>query len=461
MKTVLAIDDEPSVREAYRLILCEKYRVLLAEDGPVALKILKDTHVDLVLLDMIMPKMSGAEVLDQIARLDKNIPVIVVTAVKSVSAAVDAIKRGAKEYVIKPFDIDEILLTVEKTLASHQREAELSLLREAEYTGFESIVGESPALRDALTTAKRAMQVDSTVLITGESGTGKDLVARAIHAGGSRAKHAFVPVSCCAIPQQLVESELFGHEKGAFTGATEKRVGKMQIADRGTLFLDEIGEMPLDAQAKLLRVLQDGRFYAVGSTKVVEVDARFVCATNRNLKEAIQQGIFREDLYYRINVLSIEMPPLRERREDIPRLVHYFIAKHRLRVNARVKRFTPDAMSMMVAYEWPGNVRELQNLVERILVMNMQEEEIGERHLKGIITPAEPREVLTFIEFEGLPLEEATRRLERHLILRALDQSNFVQARAAELLGTTRRILKYKMDQLGIELPASSEREAS
>ena len=468
MKTVLAVDDEHSVREAYRLILSDKYRVLPAEDGPTALKILGETHIDLVLLDMVMPSMSGMEVLDEIAKIDRDIPVIMVTAVKSVSSAVDAIKRGAREYVIKPFDVDELSLKVDQTLAVHQKDYELTLLREAELQGFESIVGNSAALMQALSMAKRAMQVDSTVLITGESGTGKDLIARAIHTGGARANKAFVAVACCAIPQQLVESELFGHEKGSFTGATEKRIGKMQVADRGTLFLDEIGEMPLESQSKLLRVLQDGRFYPVGSTKIIEVDVRFVCATNRNLREAISQGIFREDLYYRVNVLNIEMPSLRRRKEDIPSLVNFFIAKQRLRVNAKVKRFAPDAMNVMSRYEWPGNVRELQNIVERILVMNMSVEEIRAEHLNGIVMPFQASEeaaastpAATLNEFEGLTLEEATRRVERHLITRALEDANYVQSRAAEALGTTRRILKYKMDQLNIDQGPNAAKEAS
>ncbi len=456
MKTILCVDDELSVREAYRLILADQYRVLLAQDGPTALKMLKENHVDLVLLDMIMPNMGGMEVLDEIVRSDGVVPVIVVTAIKSVSTAVNAIKHGAKEYIIKPFDVDEILLMVEKTLAANQKEHELFMRRKADASGFDAIIGDSPALRQTIALAQRAAQVDSTVLITGESGTGKDLMARAVHTGGIRAKNPFVAVSCCAIPEQLVESELFGHEKGSFTGASEKRVGKMQVADRGTLFLDEIGEMPLEAQAKLLRVLQGGQFYPVGSTKVIEVDIRFICATNRDLREAVKQGIFREDLFYRVNVLHVEMPALRNRREDIPALVSHFVAKHRTRVNAQVKRFAPDAMSLMVSYDWPGNIRELENMVERILVMNNTVEELRAEHLAGIMTASTPQETSGQEDYDGLPLEEATRRLERRMILRALEQCENVQSRAAEILGTTRRILKYKMDQLGIE---SAERE--
>jgi len=457
VKTILCIDDELSVREAYKLILSEQYRVLLAPDGPAALEMLKEKHVDLVLLDMIMPRMGGLEVLDEIVRLDGVVPVIIVTANKSVTAAVEAIKRGAREYIIKPFDVDEILLMVERTLTAHQKDHELSMRRKADASGFDAIVGNSPALRQTLALAQRAAQVSSTVLITGESGTGKDLIARAIHTAGIRAKNPFVAVSCCAIPEQLVESELFGHEKGSFTGATEKRVGKMQVADKGTLFLDEIGEMPLEAQAKLLRVLQGGQFYSVGSTKIIEVDIRFICATNRDLRDAVKQGIFREDLFYRVNVLHVEMPALRNRREDIPELTHHFVAKHRSRVNAQVRRFAPDAMAMMVSYDWPGNIRELENMVERILVMNNTVDELRAENLAGIMTRTAAYEATSVDDYEGLPLEEATRRLERRMILRALEKCDNVQSRAAEYLGTTRRILKYKMDQLGIE---SVEREA-
>jgi transcriptional regulator with PAS, ATPase and Fis domain len=337
----------------------------------------------------------------------------------------------------------------------------LSALREAGSRGFGAIIGESPALLQTLNLVRQAAKVDSTVLITGESGTGKDLVARAIHSGGKRAEEAFVAVSCCAIPEQLVESELYGHERGAFTGATERRVGKMQIADRGTLFLDEIGEMPLDAQAKLLRVLQDGRFYPVGSSKVIEVDTRFVCATNRNLSDAITQGRFREDLFYRINVIPIEMPPLRKRREDIPLLVKSFIAKHAPRVNAHTRAFSPKAMAQLASYHWPGNIRELENTIERILVYHGHHEIIAPDHLAGILPGSAAEEFGTLTDFEGLPLDEATGRLERRLILRALERTNQVQSRAADLLGTTRRILKYKMTQLGIETPVDDEEPQS
>ncbi len=455
MQTILVIDDEPGVRASYNLILSGVYRVIQAENGAAALRLLDSSHVDLAILDLMMPGLSGMAVLEQIGARELGVPVIVVTAHKGVDMAVKAMKRGAYDYILKPFDVDEILLTVERALTQHRHEQALSVLREADAREFEAIVGESPALTHALELARKAMRVDSTVLITGESGTGKDLLARCIHSGGQRKSEAFVPVSCCAIPEHLVESELFGHEKGAFTGAVEKRIGKIQAADKGTLFLDEIGEMPLDAQAKLLRVLQDGQFYPVGSNRAVESDVRFICATNRDLEGRIEEGCFREDLFYRINVIPIEMPPLRRRREDIPLLVTHFLAKHAPRVNARASRFTFDALAQLASHEWPGNVRELENVVERILVHHSEIHEINVEHLEGMGLIAKAGSVQGVIEFEGLPLEEATARLERHLILRALERADYVQSRAAETLGTTRRILKYKMDQFGIYPPAS------
>ena len=459
MKTILAVDDESSVLQSFRMMLADQYRVLLAESGPEALELIDNHHVDVILLDLSMPGMSGMEFLDELARRGEDIPVIVVTAMNCVATAVDAMKRGALEYVIKPFDIEEVMLLVARTLKERMEKMELRALREAGAAGFESIIGDSPALEKALEMARHGMEVDSTVLITGESGTGKDLLARAIHCGGNRAEHAMVPISCCAIPSQLIESELFGHEKGAFTGATEKRMGKIQAADHGTLFLDEIGEMPLEAQTKLLRVLQDGRFYPVGGTKVIEVDVRFICATNRNLQEAIANGAFREDLFYRINVLPIEMPPLRKRKEDIPRLVAHFLGKHAPRVNAKALEFSPKAMAMLLAYSWPGNVRELENTVQRILVCSRTQEVITPECLDGMFSSLPREEVSGFNEFEGMPLDDAVRRLERCLIVRALEQCDHVQSRAAEMLGTTRRILKYKMDQLGIDAGGGTESE--
>jgi DNA-binding NtrC family response regulator len=453
MQTILAVDDELSVRESYRLILKDSCRLLLAENGEDGLRQLQERNVDLILLDLTMPEMNGMTFLKRLEELGESTPVIVVTGSNSVNSAVEAMKSGASEFVIKPFDVDELLILVGRTLEKLREKRELTVLREEGLTSFDNIIGDAPSMLSALNKAQLAMEVDSTVLITGETGTGKDVIARAIHFGSSRKDKPFVPLSCCAIPPNLVESELFGAVKGAYTGATGNHVGKMQVADGGTLFLDEIGEMPVEAQAKLLRVLQDGCFYPVGGNKLIEVDVRFVCATNRNFQDSIAAGLFREDLYYRINVLPIEMPSLDKRRADIPKLVSFFMAKHGSRVNAQAEEFEPRAMGRMTAYHWPGNVRELENTVERILVCNRGERVIKADFLEGLIpqSVSRPNEEGNGLEdFEGLPLQEATQRLERHLILHALEESKHIQSKAAEMLGTTRRILKYKMDQLGV-----------
>lgn len=454
MKKILAIDDEESVRQSYRIILAQTYNIILAKDGPEGLEYLEQNHVDLVLLDLTMPGMSGEDVLREMTDRGDTTPVIVVTASNSVASAVEAMKLGAQEYLQKPFDIESIMFNIQRVIADERKRRELTVLREAELEGFESLIGSSPAFMEAISKAKQAMAVDSAVLITGESGTGKDLLARSIHFGGRRADDAFVPLSCCAIPAQLVESELFGYEKGAFTGADTSRMGKMKVADGGTIFLDEIGEMPLEAQAKLLRVLQDNCFYPVGSTKVVEVDLRVICATNRELEDAITEGIFREDLYYRVNVLNIEMPPLRKRRADIPQLVAHFVAKHSPRVNAQAVNFHPKALAKLASYRWPGNIRELENAVERLLVYYGQEDSILPEHVEALMPKSARQNDASAVaaDFDGLPLEEATRKIETYLIRRALENSNNVQSRAAELLGTTRRILKYKVDQLDIKV---------
>lgn len=450
MQTILAIDDEEGVRQSYKLVLSKDYRLFLAGCGRAGLGTLAEKNVDLILLDLAMPGMSGSEVLVALAELGDSTPVIVVTASNTVTSAVDAMKLGARDYIIKPFDVDALIHTVERVLGEDRERRELNVLREENFSDFESMIGDSTAFQRVLVAARQAMRVNSTVLITGESGTGKDVLARAIHSGGKRAEKPFIPLSCCAIPEQLFESELFGHERGAFTGADQRRVGKIQIADEGTFFLDEIGEMPLDMQTKLLRVLQDGRFYPIGSHKEVEVDIRVVCATNRDLLKAIEEGRFREDLYYRINVLHIEMPPLRQRREDIPNLVAHFVAKHGPRVEARVEGICPKAMARVAAYQWPGNVRELENFVERLLVYHGEETEITVEHVTELLPESREDDGVTLVDFEGLPLEEARNKMDRYLIKRALVRSGNVQSKASELLGTTRRILKYKMDQLNI-----------
>lgn len=461
MQTILAIDDEKSVRESYRMIFADRFHMIIAEDAATGLRLLEEKHVDLILLDLTMPGISGLQFLGKLDEIGDTTPVVVVTGSSSVESAVTAMKHGARDFVVKPFDVEDLQMLTDRILDEVRSRRELNALREREITGFDNIIGDSPALMATLAKAQQAMQVDSTVLITGETGTGKDVLARAIHYGSRRAARPFVPLCCSAIPANLVESELFGHARGAFTGATESRVGKMQVADGGTLFLDEIGEMPLEIQSKFLRVLQDGSFYPVGDSREVSVDLRVICATNRNFAQAIEDGQFREDLYYRVNVLPIEAPPLRKRREDIPALVAHFVEKHSPRVNAQVREFSPRAMTVLKAYHWPGNIRELENTVERILVCNSRETVIDNSHLQGLLPQPKIRMESHLDEFQGLPLQDATERLERHLIERALRRTNFVQSRAADELGTTRRILKYKMDLLGIDHPEDTTTIAS
>ena len=456
METILAVDDELSVQESYRMILGTQYHLLVAAGGEAALDCLEKRHVDLLLLDLTMPEMSGMEVLERLEARGDATPILVVTASNTVTAAVQVMKRGARDFVTKPFDVDDLRGRVEDVLTEQRERRELLAYRGRDVATPDDIVGEAPCWREALAKAHMAMAVDSTVLLTGETGTGKDVLAKAIHRGSRRGR-AFVPLSCCAIPKDLIESELFGVERGAYTGAYEARAGKLRLANGGTLFLDEIGEMPLEAQMKLLRVLQDGCFYPVGGEKLVEGDVRFICATNRPLDQALEEGRFRRDLYYRINVLPIEVPPLRQRREDIPALIAHFVAKHGARINAMIREVTPRALSRFMVYHWPGNVRELENTIERILVCYGKEHVIRAEFLEEIMPKTRMESFSDLDGFDGLPLQHATRRLEQHLIRKALERCNYVQSRTAKLLGTTRRVLKYKMDQLEIE-PSSKQK---
>jgi DNA-binding NtrC family response regulator len=450
MQTLLIIDDEESVRHSIRMIFTGRYRVLAAATIDDALQILQEDQVHLVLLDLMLSGSSGFEVLRHFNEQGTLLPVVVVTANSSVESAVEAMKYGARDYVVKPFDVEQLRAIVQRLLSIRPVQPELRLLGTEHPAAFEHLIGNAPPFLLALNRARQAMRVGSTVLITGESGTGKDLLAQAIHNGSDRAAGPFVPIACCAIPESLVEAELFGHVKGAYTGATDDHIGKVRAAHGGTLFLDEIGDMPMEGQAKLLRVLQEGRFYPVGGTDLVSASLRVICATNRNLRSSIDQGRFREDLFYRINVFPIEMPPLRRRREDIPMLVTHFLQKHALHNHGAGMAVSPRAMSRLMAYDWPGNVRELENLVSRLLAAWPDITIVRTQHLEEMFYPESAPRQVGLHELEGMTLPEATEHIERHLIERALVAADGVQSRAAEILGTTRRILKYKMDQLGL-----------
>jgi two-component system response regulator AtoC len=444
MKKVLVVDDERKMRRVLQMLL-EKMEIasVAAESGEEALDCLARERVDLVLSDLRLPGMSGIDLLARLRQSDPDVPFIVLTAYGTVETAVEAMKRGAFDYVLKPFDVEALELVVRKALEMQRYRAENRFLREQANAvpSFESLVGSSPAIEAVYDLIRRVAPARSAVLISGETGTGKELVARAVHKLGPRSETLFVPINCAAIPAELLESELFGHTRGAFTGAQDHRMGKFESADGGTLFLDEIGDMPIGLQAKLLRVLEDGVIERIGSNKRIPVDVRVVSSTNRDLEARIAAGDFREDLYYRLNVLHIALPPLRERREDIRPLAATFLSRFAAELGKRAATLTAQALRVLEQHEWPGNVRELQNLMERAVVLS-DGTEIGANAFPGLRqVPEDP----TAPASEDLALEPALEEFERKLVLRALAAANDNKARAARLLGVSERTLWYKL----------------
>jgi DNA-binding NtrC family response regulator len=452
-RRILVVDDEPGVRESLRMVLKNRYEILLAPSGTQALELIENTPVDVVLLDILMPGPDGIEVLERIKQRGAAPQVIMLTATKTVKTAVTAMKLGAFDYVTKPFDVEELLLIVERAVQSTALVRELEALR-AEVGvrfSFDNIIGRAPKVQAALRTVSRVAPLKTTVLITGESGTGKELIAKALHFRSPRAPQPLITLNCAAIPENLLESELFGHERGAFTDAYAKKLGQFELADQGTLFLDEIGEMPPSTQAKILRVLEQSEFTRIGGEQPVRVDVRVVAATNRDLHQGMHEGTFRSDLYYRLNVVAVHLPPLRERREDIVPLVQHFLEAKASELGVPKKGFNNEALDLLLQYSWPGNVRELENVVERALVLSHA----------AVMTPEDLPQYLSTTQKVTHPaqqsvlrgetkLNEAVDQFEQDLIQRALAQTKYNQTRAAEILGTTRRILKYKMDKLGI-----------
>jgi DNA-binding NtrC family response regulator len=456
---VLIVDDEPGVRESLRLILSDHAETTSAESGEEALELLAERRVDVVLLDIIMPGIDGLEALEHIRNLVHPPEVIMLTATRTVKTAVQAMKLGAFDYITKPFDIDEIQLAVERAAERSSLRQEVEGLRRevGRRYRFENVIGNAEAMRQVLDTVSRVARSKTTVLVTGESGTGKEVIARAIHFNSPRADRPLVTLNCAAIPDNLLESELFGHERGAFTDAHTRKEGQFENADRGTIFLDEIGEMNSATQAKILRVLEQGTFTRVGSTQEVRVDVRVIAATNRDLHKAMEEGAFRPDLYFRLNVVAIHLPPLRERMDDLPLLIRHFLTAKARDLELPQKPFTNEALDVLMRYDWPGNVRQLENVVERALVLS-RGPELGTEDLPGEVlggSTLAPAVTVGQSPASAMPptdktLEAAVDELENILIRRALEQADFNQTRAAEILGTTRRILKYKMDKLGI-----------
>jgi DNA-binding NtrC family response regulator len=445
---VLVVDDDAGVRDSFRLILEDEYEVLEAADGPAALRVLAAAQVDVVLLDIRLPGMDGVEVLERIKSLDDGLEVILVTAVNTLRTAVAAMKRGAFDYLTKPFDEDELVQVIRRALERRSLAREVVYLRSEldRRAPGDLIIGGHPEMQRLFRVIAHTARTTTTVLITGESGTGKELIARAIHRQSPRRDKPFVAVNPAAISESLMESELFGHEKGAFTGARQRRIGRFEMAHGGTCFLDEIGTLRHELQAKLLRVIQEREIERVGGTQTIKLDVRFIAATNADLQHAVVQGAFREDLYYRLNVLPIRVPPLRERRDDIPALVEHFLCRYRRQFGKPITTMSPDALAVMRDYRWPGNVRELQNVIERLVTL-AEAPVIGVDDLPfDMLFPDRRAKVK---ELESLPLKEATEEFERQIILRVLERVGWNLSEASRLLGIHRNSLKLKLKRWG------------
>lgn len=449
MKTgpILVVDDEKSLRRVVQVHLEQRgYRVSTAENAADALVQMSRNRFALVLTDLRMPGRSGLELLKEVRRLYPDTAVIVFTAFGTVENAVEAMQGGAYHYVTKPINYDELMIVVERALEHTRLVEEVSQLRETleQRFGFESIIGRSGALKAVVDIAARAARTSSTVLIEGETGTGKELLARAIHVASPRKDGPFIAINCGAIPRDLLESELFGYRKGAFTGAVENKQGKVEAADGGTVFLDEIGEMPLELQVKILRLLQEGEMQKIGAVEPSKVDVRIVAATNRNLRRMAEEGEFREDLYYRLAVIPMTLPPLRERGGDVPELVRHFWRKTTEKLG-RENLVLPDRLlSVFSSYHWPGNIRELQNVVERIAVLS-RGPEITEEDLPDALR--REQSVVDSLRFELPPNAISLDAVERELIVRALERFNGNQTKAAQYLGLTRKTLIYRMEK--------------
>jgi len=453
MSRVLVVDDEPSVQTSLRLLLETECTVDVAGSADEALLRVAAAPPDLILLDLVMPGRSGLELLAELP--EPRPPVVVLTATRTVATAVEAMKRGAADYVTKPFELEALRMKVRQLLAHRALEQEVARLRSrvAARERYAGMIGRSEAMQEVFRTVERAADSDASVLVRGASGTGKELVARALHDEGPRRTEPFVAVNCAALPEALVESELFGHERGAFTGAHEARAGKFEQAGAGTLFLDEIGELTPSLQAKLLRALESRRVERLGGHDSVEVRARLVFATNRDLEAEVTAGRFREDLYYRIHVVPVALPPLADRREDVRLLAEHFLAEARAAAGRGPAAFSRAALATLERYAWPGNVRELRNAVERAVVLG-EGEEIAVADLPDAILRATAVDALREGVREGrLDLESAVARFESELLREALIREGWNQTRAAERLGVTRRALKLRMDRHGLAGP--------
>jgi DNA-binding NtrC family response regulator len=458
MEKILVVDDDPEILEVIADILQQAgYDVDRAADGRKAIRRIEDDFYDLVVTDLNLPKVDGMKILQYVVDQSPDTMCVILTGYGTIKGSVEAIKMGAFDYISKPVKSDEILIVVEKALKFRQLERENTLLKQQlrKKYRFENFIGDSNPIQKVFELIEKVADTDSTVLITGESGTGKELIAKAIHYNSNRRDNPMVVINCGAIPEELLESELFGHEKGAFTGAHKMRVGRFELANGGTIFLDEIGDMSPNLQVKLLRVLQEQKFERVGGTRTLAIDVRIIAATNKNLINAVNKGTFRQDLYYRLNVIPMKVPPLRLRKSDIPLLVDFFIKKFNKQKRKRITGLTSVALDALMAYSWPGNVRELENLIERLVILsNGDEIDIDDipESVKGKAAKVESIEVK--IPKDGIVFDQAVEEYEKKLILQALSETNWVKTKAAKLLNINRTTLIEKMKKKNLSKPA-------
>ncbi len=436
--TILVVDDERGVRQSFNMVLKDEYNVLLAENGKKAIDIFIKNPVDLILLDILLPDINGVELLEKLKEVDANTEIVMVTAVNDIQTAVKAIKMGAYEYVIKPFDVDDVLTIIHRALENRRLIKEVTYLRSEleRFKPFEKMVGKNKKMLSIFDLISTISDCDGAALIQGETGTGKELVARAIHNRSIRKDQPFVVVNCAAIPSAVMESEIFGHNKGAFTGAIQTTLGKLEIANKGTVFLDDIDTLDINMQGKLLRAIQEKEFERVGGNKVFKVDVRFVAASNRNLKKLISLGAFREDLFYRLNVFPIKLPPLRDRKSDIPLLVSHFLEVCSKRAGKSPKVFSKRAMNALMHYDWPGNVRELENLIERLSTITKK----PVIHLRNMSSPTKGTR-----KIKNMKLKDAVSEFEKRYVGEILESVNGNRKKAAEILGIHRNTLLGKL----------------
>jgi DNA-binding NtrC family response regulator len=441
--TILVVDDEHGVRQSFNMVLKDEYNVLLAGTGEEMIEIFTKNSVDLILLDILLPDSNGLDLLANLKETDPNVEIIMVTAVNDVQAAVKAIKLGAYEYIIKPFVVDEVLTVIKRAFEKRSLKKEVAYLRNAleRYQPFEAMVGQDKKMRKIFDLISTISQSDGTVLIQGESGTGKELVARAMHNRGPRKNNPFVVINCAAIPATLMESEIFGYNRGAFTGASNTSIGKLEISDKGTVFLDDIDSLDINMQAKLLRILQEKEFERLGSNKIIKVDVRFVAAINKDINRMISQNKFREDLFYRLNVFPIKLPPLRARKDDIPLLLNHFIKLNAQNSGKPPKKISERAMKVLIDYHWPGNVRELQNLVERLCTITTDSvirlEDVSPNNVNKT-------------DIKDMTLKEAVSLFEKGYISETLENVSWNRKKAADKLGIHRNTLLAKTTELGL-----------